>query len=42
MLAVGHVLEPRPTNAIEDDDEYEDDFPLSALTFPAISALLRR
>jgi len=28
MPAVGYVLEPRPTNAVEneDDDEYEDDW----------------
>jgi hypothetical protein len=26
MLAVGYILEPRPTNAVEDDDEYEDDW----------------
>jgi hypothetical protein len=29
MPAVCHVLEPRPTNAVEDedDDEYEDEIP---------------
>ena len=25
MPAAGYVLEPRPTNAVEDDDEDEDD-----------------
>jgi hypothetical protein len=27
MLAAGHVLEPRPTDAVEDDDENENDVP---------------
>jgi hypothetical protein len=27
MPAAGHVLEPRPTNAVEDDDENENDVP---------------
>jgi hypothetical protein len=27
MLAVGYVLEPRPTNAVENEDDDENDSP---------------
>ena len=43
MPAACRVLEPRPTKAVEDedDDEYEDDF-CGAVDVPARSGQLRR